>query len=146
VVTGGDETVLDPDTGRSVAAVTEHAGPRAASALPGATGAELVNNRLGSGSDYTVFLNFIGVPVVDMSFTGPYGVYHSAYDNHLWVAKLGDPGFRYHAAMARIWGVMTLRLANADVIPLDYRPYTFRLREFIKETVEHTRSAHRHQL
>ena len=87
LVTEVAETVLDPDTGRSIAAVTEHAGPRAASALPGATGAELVNNRLGSGSDYTVFLNFIGVPVVDMSFTGPYGVYHSAYDNHVWMVS-----------------------------------------------------------
>ena len=82
---------------------------------------DLVNNRLGSGSDYTVFLNFLGVPIADLSFTGPYGVYHSVYDNHAWVAKFGDPGFRYHAAMARLWGVLALRLANADVVPLDYR-------------------------
>src|SRR5262249_33507042 len=46
---------------------------------------QLVTNRLGSGSDYTVFLNFLGVPIADVSFTGPYGVYHSIYDNHLWV-------------------------------------------------------------
>ena len=37
----------------------------------------IVSNRLGSGSDYTVFLNFLGIPVVDMTYTGPYGVYHS---------------------------------------------------------------------
>ena len=37
-----------------------------------------------------------------MSFTGPYGVYHSIYDNHLWVSKFGDPGCRYHAVMTRL--------------------------------------------
>ena len=97
---------------------------------------ELVTNRLGSGSDYTVFLNFLGVPIADLSFTGPYGVYHSVYDNHSWMNKFGDPGFRRHAAMARVWGVMALRLANADIVPLDYRSTAARVREFVKETTE----------
>src|SRR5436309_8271065 len=52
------ETVLDPATGQSIAAATRSAGPRAGSALPTPTGSDLVSNRLGSGSDYTVFLNF----------------------------------------------------------------------------------------
>jgi len=99
-----------------------------------------VNNRLGSGSDYTVFLNFIGVPVLDMSFTGPYGVYHSAYDNHVWISKFGDPGFRYHAAMARLWGLITLRLANADIVPLDYTPYAARILEFVDELAGRART------
>ena len=89
-----------------------------------------MNNRLGSGSDYTVFLNFLGIPVIDMSFDGPYGVYHSIYDNHRWVSRIGDPGFRFHAAMTRLWGLMALRLANADVLPFDYPAYAARLREF----------------
>jgi N-acetylated-alpha-linked acidic dipeptidase len=101
--------------------------------LPTGAGEDLVNNRLGSGSDYTVFLNFLGVPVVDMAFDGPYGVYHSLYDNHQWVSRIGDPGFRYHAAMTRLWGVMASRLANADVLPIDYRPYAGRIDEFLKE-------------
>jgi N-acetylated-alpha-linked acidic dipeptidase len=94
---------------------------------------DLVDNRLGSGSDYTVFLNYLGVPIVDMAFDGPYGVYHSMYDNHQWMSRIGDPGFRYHAAMTRLWGVMALRLANADVLPFDYRPYAARVREFLDE-------------
>jgi N-acetylated-alpha-linked acidic dipeptidase len=134
------DAVLDPDTGQSIAAVARRAGPRAASALPTAGGTDLVNNRLGSGSDYTVFLNFIGVPVIDMSFSGPYGVYHSAYDNHLWMTKFGDPGFRYHAAMTRLWGLMTLRLANADIVPLDYTAYAARIREFVDEVAARARS------
>jgi N-acetylated-alpha-linked acidic dipeptidase len=78
---------------------------------------------LGSGSDYTVFLNHLGIPSMDFTFDGPYGVYHSAYDSHAWMARVGDPGFAYHAAMARLWGVMALRLANAEVLPFDYAAY-----------------------
>ena len=92
-----------------------------------------MNNRLGSGSDYTVFLNFLGVPVADLSFRGPYGVYHSIYDNPTWVARFGDPGFRYHAALVRIWGLLVLRLADADVLPLDYEACARRIDEFIGE-------------
>jgi N-acetylated-alpha-linked acidic dipeptidase len=103
----------------------------------------MVSNRLGSGSDYTVFLNFLGVPVVDMSFNGPYGVYHSVYDNHLWMQKFGDPGFVRHTAMTRLWGVMALRLANADIVPLDYRVSADRIREFVQEEIEAARPADR---
>ena len=103
----------------------------------------MVSNRLGSGSDYTVFLNFLGVPIVDMSFNGPYGVYHSVYDNHLWMQKFGDPGFVRHAAMTRLWGVMALRLANADIVPLDYRVSADRIREFVQEKVDAARPADR---
>jgi N-acetylated-alpha-linked acidic dipeptidase len=76
---------------------------------------------LGSGSDYTVFFNHLGVPTVDMLFDGPYGVYHSIYDSFEWMKRFGDPTFRYHAAMAQLWGVIALRLANADLLPFDYR-------------------------
>lgn len=78
---------------------------------------------LGSGSDYTVFLDHIGVPSLSMSFSGPYGVYHSIYDSHFWMARFGDPLWQYHPAMARLWGVAGWRLANADVLPFDYETY-----------------------
>ncbi|HXH07770.1 MAG TPA: M28 family metallopeptidase, partial [Vicinamibacterales bacterium] len=113
--------VRDPRGGSLLAAWRSRRATEAG-ALPTARGRSLVQNRLGSGSDYTVFLNFLCVPVADLSFDGPYGVYHSIYDNHHWVARIGDPGFRYHAAMVRLWGALALRLANADVPPLDYRP------------------------
>ena len=84
---------------------------------------QLVKTRIGSGSDHTVFLNFLGLPVVEMGFDGPYGVYHSAYDDHYWVSTIGDPGFKYHVLMSQLWGSMALRLANADVPPLDAEAY-----------------------
>lgn len=83
----------------------------------------LVVNNLGSGSDYTVFLNFLGIPVADLTFDGPYGVYHSQYDDLYWMEHFGDPGYRYMTAMAEVWGRLALRLANAEVLPGDYRPY-----------------------
>jgi N-acetylated-alpha-linked acidic dipeptidase len=78
---------------------------------------------LGSGSDYTVFLDHLGIPSFDFGFSGGYGVYHSVYDNFRWMDKYGDPGFLYHAAGAKLWGLMAMRLANADVIPLRYANY-----------------------
>jgi N-acetylated-alpha-linked acidic dipeptidase len=128
--------VTDPLTGVSLVEAKRRSAVRQQGSLPNAEGVDLVNNRLGSGSDYTVFLNFLGVPVIDMAFDGPYGVYHSQYDNHQWVARVGDPGFRYHEAMTRLWGVMALRLANADGVPLDYRPYAMRIGEFAREVAK----------
>jgi N-acetylated-alpha-linked acidic dipeptidase len=125
------QAVRDPAV-RVPVSVTFRDAP-AADALPGSSSHDLVNNRLGSGSDYTVFLNFLGVPVADLSFRGPYGVYHSAYDNHNWVARIGDPEFRYHSALVQIWGLMVLRLANADVLPFDHEDYGRRLAEFADE-------------
>ena len=89
-------------------------------------------NELGSGSDYTVFLNFLGIPIVEMSFDGPYGVYHSMYDNYYWMTKFGDPGFRYMTAMGEVWGRMALRLANAELYPFDFVLYADRVNGFIE--------------
>ena len=92
----------------------------------------LVRTRIGSGSDHTVFLNFLARPVIDMAFDGPYGVYHSAYDNHYWVSTIGDPGFRYHTLMAQLWGTLALRLANADVLPYSLDEQAASLRDFVR--------------
>ena len=97
------------------------------------TGEELVATKVGSGSDHTVFLNHLGVPALDMSFNGPYGVYHSMYDNHYWMAQFGDPGFQYHRTMSQLWGTLALRLANADVLPFDFAFYGETLRGFVRE-------------
>jgi N-acetylated-alpha-linked acidic dipeptidase len=94
---------------------------------------DLVKTRLGSGSDYTVFLNHLGIPVVDFTSEGPYGVYHSAYDDFYWMDHFGDPGFHYHAEMTRLWGVMALRLANADVLPYNLAFSGKRIRDFAQE-------------
>ncbi|HEY6483364.1 MAG TPA: M28 family metallopeptidase [Steroidobacteraceae bacterium] len=95
--------------------------------------AALVETRIGSGSDHTVFLNHLGRPVMNLGFTGDYGVYHSAYDDHYWMTHIGDPDFAYHLALTRIWGLVTLRLANADVLPFDFAANAAALRVFVGE-------------
>jgi N-acetylated-alpha-linked acidic dipeptidase len=78
---------------------------------------------LGSGSDYSAFQQHLGVPSTDISSTGPYGVYHSVFDNFAWFKKFGDPDFVYEQQMARIFGLEALRIADADVLPYDYEEY-----------------------
>lgn len=90
---------------------------------------ELHLNPLGSGSDYTAFLDHLGIPSVSFGFSGSYGVYHSVYDNFRWVQKYGDPLFLYHAVAARFYGLMAMRLASADVVPLRFGSYAQSLRE-----------------
>jgi N-acetylated-alpha-linked acidic dipeptidase len=93
----------------------------------------LVETRIGSGSDHTVFLNHLGRPVINLGFEGDYGVYHSMYDDHYWMEHIGDPNFEYHVVLTRIWGVTALRLANADVLPFDFGFNAMALEEFLKE-------------
>ncbi len=78
---------------------------------------------LGSGSDYTAFLQHAGVPSSDVSSSGAYGVYHSVFDNLAWFKKFADPDFVYVQEMARILGIEAVRMAAADVLPYDYEEY-----------------------
>jgi N-acetylated-alpha-linked acidic dipeptidase len=93
----------------------------------------LADTRIGSGSDHTVFLNFLGMPVLGLGFEGPYGVYHSAYDDFFWMNHFGDPGYRYHTLMSQLWGVLALRLANADLLPFDFASYADNIQRFVNE-------------
>ncbi len=93
----------------------------------------LADTRIGSGSDHTVFLNFIGMPVLGLGFEGDYGVYHSAYDDFFWMNDFGDPGYKYHRLMSQLWGITALRLANADFLPFDFATYASNIRQFVKD-------------
>ena len=91
---------------------------------------------LGSGSDYTAFLQHLGIPSTDVSSSGPYGVYHSVFDNFAWFKKYGDPDFTYEQQMARVFGLEAVRMADADVLPYDYE-------EYAKEIASYLDAAHR---
>ena len=87
-------------------------------ARPGHTIADSWNGDLsvlGSGSDYTAYLDHLGIPSLDLAFSpkdAPYGVYHSVFDSFEWMDTVGDPGFQYHVAMAQLWGLIAIRLAG----------------------------------
>jgi len=78
---------------------------------------------LGSGSDYTPFFQHVGVPSTDIGSDGPYGVYHSVFDNYNWFIKFADPTFVYEQQQARVFGLEVLHMADADVLPYDYKLY-----------------------
>jgi N-acetylated-alpha-linked acidic dipeptidase len=84
---------------------------------------EVAVGDLGSGSDYSVFLQHLGIPATDVISSGPYGVYHSTFDDFAWFKKFGDPDFVYEQQMARVFGLEAIRMADADVLPYDYNEY-----------------------
>jgi N-acetylated-alpha-linked acidic dipeptidase len=100
----------------------------------------LADTRIGSGSDHTVFLNFIGMPVLGLGFEGDYGVYHSAYDDFYWMNHFGDPAYKYHTLMSQLWGVTALRLANADLLPFDFATYATNIRQFVSDLASNNKS------
>lgn len=77
---------------------------------------------LGSGSDYTPFLQHLGIASLNIGFGGEDGggSYHSIYDSFDHFTRFGDPGFNYGVALSKVCGHATLRLANADVLPFEF--------------------------
>jgi N-acetylated-alpha-linked acidic dipeptidase len=120
--------VKDPETGASVLArslaarrVANYESPGAAEAGRGTTSGDLQLGALGSGSDYTPFLQHLGVNSLDLAFSGEsdYGVYHSAYDSFDHYRRFVDPTFEYGVALAKVAGRVMLRAAQAELIPVN---------------------------
>jgi N-acetylated-alpha-linked acidic dipeptidase len=88
-----------------------------------AAGPDLPIAPLGSGSDYTPFVQHLGIASINVEFTGEEeqgGVYHSQYDTYEHYVRFGDPGFRYGVALAQTAGRLVLRSADAEVAPLQF--------------------------
>jgi N-acetylated-alpha-linked acidic dipeptidase len=126
--------VQDPKTGKSIYVQWQEKTREQRPEAEQDSTAEARISALGSGSDYTPFLQHLGIPSTDMGFNGDYGVYHSAYDSFYWMTHFGDPTFAYHVASAQLWGTMAMRLAAADGLPFDYTDYAGQIREFFAES------------
>jgi len=120
--------VKDPETGGSVLArslaerrVTNYDSPGKAEPGRGVNSTDLQLGALGSGSDYTPFLQHLGVNSLDLGFGGEaeYGVYHSAYDSFDHFRRFVDPTFEYGVALAKVAGRVMLRSAQAELIPVN---------------------------
>ena len=117
--------VTDPQTGLSVSdrlharRLTRGASDDLAAAADHPIGA------LGSGSDYTPFLQHLGIASLNLSYSGESrgGSYHSVYDSYDHYVRFGDPGFVYGVALARTAGRAVLRLAEADILPFVFAPF-----------------------
>jgi N-acetylated-alpha-linked acidic dipeptidase len=100
-----------------------HAARQTAHASKNALETEVRIGTLGSGSDYTPFIQHLGVPSTDIGSEGPYGVYHSTFDDYTWFTKFADPTFVYEQQQARVFGLEVLHMADAEVLPYDYGLY-----------------------
>jgi N-acetylated-alpha-linked acidic dipeptidase len=124
-INGVMRDITDPETGASVdrrvrARAIENAS--AATRKEIRDRADLRIGALGSGSDYTAFLQHVGVPSMNLGFGGEdaAGVYHSIYDDFYWYTHFSDTSFVYGRALAQTVGTAVMRLASADVIPYDF--------------------------
>jgi N-acetylated-alpha-linked acidic dipeptidase len=122
--------VPDPETGASVEARAlarrEVAGRGDEDASDsGGKPERLPLSPLGSGSDYSPFLQHLGIAALNLGYGGESrgGIYHSAYDSFDWYVRYGDPSFEYGVALARTAGRLTLRMADAEVLPLSLTPF-----------------------
>ncbi len=96
---------------------------------------------LGSGSDYTPFIQHLGVPSTDIGSDGPYGVYHSVFDNYNWFIKNADPTFVYEQQQARVFGLEILHMADADVLPYDYHAYGEDILRYLRAAEQQAKAA-----
>ncbi|CAN8279328.1 unnamed protein product [Cochlearia groenlandica] len=78
-------------------------------------------------SDFSGFLHHAGIPSIDMYYGADYPVYHTAFDSYDWMIHNADPLFHRHVAMAGIWGLLGIILADEPVIPFDYVSYAQQL-------------------
>lgn len=143
-VNGVARDIEDPETKLSVwrrarlAALVRPAGPDSTSE----SRAELRTRQdtrlgaLGSGSDYTVFIDHLGVPSVNLGFGGEDeggGQYHSIYDDFYWYTHFSDTDFSYGRALAETAGTMVLRMADADVVPFQFTGQAETIARYVTE-------------
>jgi N-acetylated-alpha-linked acidic dipeptidase len=91
---------------------------------------------LGSGSDYTAFIDHLGVASIDLGYGGEGGgggVYHSIYDDFYWYTHFADTDFAYGRALAQTAGTAVMRLADAGVLPFQFGDFTDTVRTYIDE-------------
>ncbi len=131
--------VIDPQTGVSV-----DARRRAMLTLEGSNArikneaknrAQLRISPLGSGSDYTPFLQHLGIASINIAFGGEAqdGSYHTLYDTYEHYLKFRDPGLYYGVALAQVAGRATLRIANAQRLPFEFAGLTDNIALYLSE-------------
>jgi N-acetylated-alpha-linked acidic dipeptidase len=130
--------VIDPETGVSIkerkyALTIVNADKPARAKLFGNKNIEL--GALGAGSDWSGFLQFLGIASMNLGFggEGQGGEYHSIYDSYDHFVKFTDPGFRYEVALAETSGRIMMRMANADLLPFDVNSFYKTIADYVTE-------------
>ena len=97
---------------------------------------------LGGGSDFVAFQDIAGVASIDFGFEGEEGAfpYHSCYETFEWMARFGDQDFLYHKALAQVWALLILELADRPILPLDVNDYASAVGTYVTGLEEHAKS------
>jgi N-acetylated-alpha-linked acidic dipeptidase len=92
---------------------------------------------LGSGSDYSGFLQHAGIPSLNIAFGGenPGGEYHTAYDSYDFYSRFGDPGFNYGRALSQTIGRAVLRMADANTLPFEFKNLHKTISSYVAEMI-----------
>jgi N-acetylated-alpha-linked acidic dipeptidase len=121
------KNITDPQTGVSIYdrlkahEIVTAANPGMAKEIMHKTNLHL--EALGTGSDFSPFLQHLGIPSIDLGFSGEDngGAYHSIYDSYDNFIRFIDPGFYYCASLSKMAGHVSLRMLDADILPFDFR-------------------------
>jgi N-acetylated-alpha-linked acidic dipeptidase len=135
-------TVKDPQANvsifeRKIAAEATSATP--AKAKQAAMAKKVLDiSALGTGSDYSAFLQHLGIPSLNLGFGGEDegGEYHTNFDSYENYIKFKDPGFNYGLALSQTAGRTVLRLANADVLPFNFENLQLKIAKYLTEVTE----------
>ena len=141
LITEISKDIVDPQTGVSV--FERAKAKRATSASTTKAKKEALESNayplgaLGAGSDYSSFIQHLGVPALNIGYGGENngGEYHSIYDSYDNYIRFKDPGFEYGVALAKTTGRVALRLAEADVLPFDFRNLQATIKGYITELI-----------
>ncbi len=97
--------------------------------------ADLRINALGSGTDFTGFLDHLGIATLDMAYEGEteQGIYHSIYDDFFWYTHFSDNDFVYGRALSQTVGTAVMRLADAEVLPFDFVDFADTVQKYTKD-------------
>ncbi|HZI55019.1 MAG TPA: transferrin receptor-like dimerization domain-containing protein, partial [Chitinophagaceae bacterium] len=132
------DAVIDPQTGVSIkerryASQMVNGDKAARTRLMGNKNIKL--SALGAGSDWSGFLQFLGIASLNLGFggEGSGGEYHSVYDSYDHFTKFKDPGFQYGVALSKTAGRAMMRLANADVLPIDFTSFYKTVNDYVGE-------------
>ena len=134
-----DEAASGPhlDAGGAAALI-----PDATSAVKAIDGVSLKRiGTPGGGSDFEGFIYGAGVPTLNIGYSGPLGVYHSSFDDYMYMSRIADPGYAHHRAIARTVGVMAMRLADSPAIQYSFESYDSVLSGGLKALVQQAKQA-----
>ena len=95
---------------------------------------------LGSGSDYSSFLQYAGIPSLNISYGGENagGEYHTAYDSYDYYSRFGDPGFSYGRTLSQTIGRAVLRMADANTLPFEFKNLHKTIFSYVAELISMT--------